>query len=349
MLQKILGTFETDAAICPAAARAVADFRRDLSAAFDATMSKQRLLDRARPRWTRNWSAAQCAEVAELRKSVPVDMSSTTDTFAAFLDRWLHSPEAAPTLRDQKIAKRIRDTLIDVKKELDAAAHEANDALRRALPPIIQRDKAATMAAIDVCIAAEEARLAAEPATAAPAARTPDRTPTEKPAEKEKAPAPVAAAVLSIDPPAPFVVTHDTSGLIEVLKINSSTGQPVPGEADGSLCQAMFVENPSNAAHSQDFLNERMSKTDSRTAAGAMSPRSLEIRPGQLFDRLGIRGLEFVAKQQPPAGAAQMLIYVAMLETPKGGAYLRCVTPEKGFAEALTHLHAIRDSITPPR
>src|SRR6266542_493661 len=73
LLAMVGGDAESDAKLCPAAARALADFRRDLTTLFDATISKERVLDRLRPRWTRRWTAAQCEEVAALAKSAKAD------------------------------------------------------------------------------------------------------------------------------------------------------------------------------------------------------------------------------------------------------------------------------------
>jgi hypothetical protein len=163
MLQKLLGDLDTLAASCPAVTGVLADFRRDLTSAFDEALSKERVLDRLRPRWTRSWNAAQCAEVAALVKPAKVDASTASLTPGEFVAQWMKSPEAAPALGDKKIAQRIADTLRDVKNELDKVQHEANAALAQALPPIIRRDKAAAIAAVDTCIAAEKARLAKEP------------------------------------------------------------------------------------------------------------------------------------------------------------------------------------------
>lgn len=171
MLQKLLGDLDTLAGSCSPAATVLADFRRELTSAFDEALSRERVLDRLRPRWTRNWNAAQCAEVTALMKPAKADASTAAATPGEFVAQWIRSPEAAPAMGDKKIAQRIKDTLVDVKNELEKVEHEANAALAVALPPIIRKDKAAAIAAVDTCIAAEKARLAAEPT--APPAKTP--------------------------------------------------------------------------------------------------------------------------------------------------------------------------------
>ena len=59
--------------------------------------------------------------------------------------------------------------------------------------------------------------------------------------------------------------------------------------------------------------------------------------------------MEFIALEKKPAAAApRRRVYMAMLETPKGYTFLRCATPDEGFAAALPQFRALRDSLNPP-
>jgi hypothetical protein len=71
VLDKLLGDLQRPdkAAVCPAFERAIALLQHDVTTLFDETISAPRMLDRLRPRWTKHWNTAQCAQVAALLKS----------------------------------------------------------------------------------------------------------------------------------------------------------------------------------------------------------------------------------------------------------------------------------------
>jgi hypothetical protein len=365
LLAMVGGDAESEDKLCPAAARALADFRRDLTTLFDATISKERVLDRLRTQWTRRWQAAQCEEVSALAKSANADtLLSAADPRASaaaealslteLMAKWLLSTEGDVTLRDKPLAQRITATLLDIKSELAAVQHDANAALKRALPPLVKRDRQAALTAVDSCIATEEARLAREPGAAPPppaSSAAPPSAPATDPAAD-----PAAGSGLSVDPPAPFVVTRgqfvvtpEQTGPIVMLRITSSTGKPAPADGDGTLCDVVFRENPENAGVSQEEINQRVSGPQWHNDALASLRTSLDVDPGQPVERLGIRGMEFVATLRLPASARKVRIYMVMLETPKGHTTMTCATPAEGFADALPQFRAIRDTIRPPR
>jgi hypothetical protein len=339
MLDKLLGDLQRPdkAAACPAFDRAIAWLQHDVTTLYDETISAPRMLDRLRPHWTRHWNATQCAEVAALLKSAAASdpartagsPSPASERPLEVFGRWVSSPAGTAVKGNKEIALRVRDTLVDIRDEINLIALETNATLSREMPPIVRRDKAFATAAIDGCIAAEEKRLAQ--------------------------PAPNAAAAppeaLSIEPPAPFVVTHEQNGAIAYLQITSSTGKPVAVEADGALCQASFIENPYGDRHTQAEINDRIIKPESHEMLLAAGRGKMDIEPAKAFDREGIRGVEFVAREKKPAtaGAARKHIYMVMIETPKGYTFLRCATTDEEFAAALPQLRSIRDAIRPPR
>src|SRR5262245_9551537 len=71
VLDKLLGDLQRPdkAASCPAFDRAIASLQHDVTTLYDETISAPRMLERLRPRWTKRWNAAQCAEVSALIKS----------------------------------------------------------------------------------------------------------------------------------------------------------------------------------------------------------------------------------------------------------------------------------------
>ena len=331
VLDKLLGDLQRpdNAAACPAFDRAIALLRHDVTTLYDETISATRTLDRLRPHWTRRWNATQCAEVAALVKSAassPAAPSSSSERPLEVLGRWLASPAGTAVKGNKQLALRVRDTLVDIRNELNAIALETNTTLRREMPPIVQRDKQFAMAAIDGCIAAEAKRPTKPPITATPSA-------------------------LSLDPPAPFVATEEKNGSIAYLKITSSTGKPAAVETDGSVCQASFVENPYGDRHTQAEINERIVKPESHEMLLAAGRGKMDFDPAKPFDRDGIRGMEFFAREKKPAadGAPRKHVYMVMLETPKGYTFLRCATRDEEFAAALPQLRSLRDAITPPR
>jgi hypothetical protein len=347
LLTKVLGDLERDATVCPAMATALANFRRDLTSLFDETISKQRVLDRLRPRWTKRWSAAQCAEVEAVAKSANVDTLMSGDNAGAeaaslpdLWARWSRLAEANPALRDKGIAQRIKDTLIDMRTELEAVQHEANAALARALPPLITRDKQAAMTAVDSCITTEQNRLAHTPDAGASAGAG---------AGAGAGSGAAAAAVLSIDPPAPFVVTRDRADTVTVMTLRSSTGKPAAVQEDGSLCQLMFAEDPEDTGKTQQQLNARASEQPWQQSLLDRLRAGMEVDHGQPFDLLGIRGTEFQGIRHAVGGEPKAGIYLTMLDTPKGRTVLTCATPADGFKDALATFRSIRDAIRPPR
>jgi hypothetical protein len=123
-------------------------------------------------------------------------------------------------------------------------------------------------------------------------------------------------------------------------------------EQDELLCQATFIENPYGDRHTQASINERIVRPEEHeNLLAAARAAHMEIEPGKPFDLSGIRGMEFVAREQKPAtaGAPRKAIYLVSLETPKGYTHLRCSTRDEDFATALPQFRAIRDTIRPPR
>jgi len=170
VLDKLLGDLQRPdkAGACPAFDRAIASLQHDVTTLFDETISAPRMLERLRPHWTKHWNAAQCAEVAALIKSAAAaDPARTAATPAPASERplevfgrWVMSPAGSAVKGNREIALRVRDTLIEIKDEINLIALETNVTLGQAMPPLVKRDKAVAMAAIDACIAAEEKRLA---------------------------------------------------------------------------------------------------------------------------------------------------------------------------------------------
>jgi hypothetical protein len=170
VLDKLLGDLQRPdkASTCPAFDRAIASLRQDVTTLYDETISAPRVLDRLRPHWTKRWNAAQCAEVAALIKSATAadpartaaSPSPASERPLEVFGRWVTSPAGTAVKGNKEIALRVRDTLIDIRNELNLIALESNVTLSQTMPPIVKRDKEVATVAIDGCIAAEEKRLA---------------------------------------------------------------------------------------------------------------------------------------------------------------------------------------------
>jgi hypothetical protein len=255
-------------------------------------------------------------------ESLPPGFSSAdvAPSLQDLLDRWSRAAETNPALHDTRLAQRMRDTLVDMKTELAAVQRDANATLVRALPPIVERHRQAALKATDACIAEEETRLRTDPEIG-----------------------------VSIDPPAPFRVSRGSPGQAVLLKITSSTGKPAAANADGSLCGVGFKASTEHAGVSQDDLNRQITQPQWQEPVLAILGLHMEVTPGQPVERLGIRGMEFIGTPRAPEPAAQVRIYMAIFETPKGRTTFTCATPAEAFSDALPQLRAIRNTLRPPR
>jgi hypothetical protein len=350
LVDKFLKDVGDSADSCPAAARVLADFRRDLTTLFEATFSKEIVIERLRPRWTKSWGAAQCQEVAALTASASAKatdaaaagaVAAEPASFPEVLERWSTSTSvgASPLMRDKRIAERVKETLTGIKTDLGAVQREANATLGRALPPIVRRDRDAAMKAVDVCIAEEEARLR----------RTPDAPATTPPSRAESTPAASLPYGLSIDPPSPFIVSRGDPGQKVLLKVTSPAGKPPAVNVDGSLCGVGFGEAPQNAPFSQDAINEIVSGQEWRDRVLTSLRVMFDMDPGEPVDCLGIRGLEFIGTAKSGPRAADVRMYMVMLETPKGRTTFTCATTEKALPSALPVFRSILNTLHPAR
>lgn len=388
LIEKRLGSLEVPADSCPSAARARAGFERELTTLFDATISSDRVMARLRARWADRWNRAQCeafAAARAARAARAVDAGTNTARAAGadvgtgaeagaempslpeLLERWTgfaDSGTGAFASGDRQLARRVKDTLEDMKTELTAVQRDANSALQRALPPIVQRNGQVVMTALDACIAEEEARLARTPDSRARDARTPDVRAADGRASDARAPDSAAAAAtglppgLSIDPPHPFVVTRAPPGKSILLAITSPPGKPVAANVDGTLCGVGFkAASGLSASYTQAAINAIVSTPVWQEPALATLRTLLDVEPGREVELLGIRGMEFIGTPKAIGGESgarsrnvkNVRIYLALFDTPKGRTTLSCATMADALPGALPVFRSIRDTLRPAR
>lgn len=309
LIDKVLGDLPASAGSCPAAARSLATFRQDLTSVFDEAISKERVMARLRVRWSKRSGATDC----------------------------------------QKSAKRTKETLEDIKSELDAVQREANAELKTKLPAVIERGRTAALSAVESCISEEQARLAREPDSRSSA--SPSSSPSPSRAEAPAMPAGWPPG-LSIDPPATFIVTQGKPGEQALLKIKSATGKPPAANVDGSLCGVGFREAPQYANMTQAQLNQQTGGEEWHGMALATLRLLLDVDAGKPVDLHGIRGMEFIGA--PKAGVADarsknVRMFLTMFDTPKGRTSFSCATTVDALEQALPVFRAIRDTLQPAR
>lgn len=158
------------------------------------------------------------------------------------------------------------------------------------------------------------------------------------------------ASGLAVNPPENFRVEKSSHRRHDVaFAIFAKNGKPVAANRDGSLCKVAYKSAPQNARVSREQINSLTVTKDRQNMVRRILGRVFEIGSLQVIDHQGYKALEIHATPKVGPDAANVRLFLAMIETVKGRTSLTCATRKSAFPAALKDFRAIRATVNAPR
>lgn len=157
------------------------------------------------------------------------------------------------------------------------------------------------------------------------------------------------ATGFSINPPANFVTKPSSHPRQDVAVIvNSKSGKPKGTNSDGSLCKVAYKTAPQNEKLTRDQINTFVSSPARAKLMRSAFGRVFMISNTVNFTHQGYKALEFHGTPKAGPNAANVRVFIAVIETRKGRASFICATSKEDFASGVKDFRAIRATMKVP-
>jgi hypothetical protein len=154
----------------------------------------------------------------------------------------------------------------------------------------------------------------------------------------------------AIRPPAGFTTQPTTRRQFDVgVGITSTTGLPAAAGTSAFICESGFKAAANNNDLTQAEINAFVDKPEWRKLIRSTFELIGTVTAERRFTQEGYRGVELQVTPKAGPDAANVRMFVALVETTKGRTTLLCNTTRKDIGKGLPVFRAIRASITLPK
>jgi hypothetical protein len=154
----------------------------------------------------------------------------------------------------------------------------------------------------------------------------------------------------AIRPPAGFTTQQTNRRQFDVgVGITSITGEPAAAGTSPYVCEAGFKAAASNNSLTVEEINAFVDKPEWLKIIRSTFELMGTVTSEERFTQENYRGVELQVTPKAGPDAANVRMFVAIMETAKGRTTMVCNTTSKDIDKGLPQFRAIRSSLTLPK